>query len=448
MERWYKGFHATGRKLAMKNIKDFSKRVSYFGLSNLISHVCLESNAFKKGQYYFFIGIESERKDYIPIDVLPQFENLISDMGFQDAGFSGYFDEIESMVDPEIEIERVLQVKTWQPQKKEPIDPYSYIHSDDITSKQVSNLTYKYNQLLYWLSAYGRGTWQQFRSTCEALGLDSDGKSAGRIMRRLRSLGHIELARNGQYWFIAPACFIEIPTESKQYQTILAGQRIPLMIQQMENNSSNSVEFELQPYSNAPEAIRVTFSRKYDAENFIEDFQQHCSIYLVGQASLKIASELSDLSTWEQNLPTLDIVTVYYDYEQWIDGRFQSVISPKETGMYRLTHNAERFEHPQITLYYDANRDDWRKADWYGLRYLMLKRTGRECQFDYNHNLKTLSIDKDVRLPDMYERSLVLASGRLPIYRNEQIIFGAISDDLAHIVAHKLEAELIEFKGI
>ena len=78
----------------------------------------------------------------------------------------------------------------------------------------------------------------------------------------------------------------------------------------------------------------------------------------------------------------------------------------------------------------------------------MLRRIGETCEFHYDEHLKTLSIAKDQRLPDLYERSLVLASGRLPIYRHDQVIFGNISETLAHIVANKLEAEFIEYRGI
>lgn len=446
MERWYIGFYAYGRYSCDRKIEEFSKRVNYYKLGELVSHVCLEKGAIEKKQYLFFMGIESQQKGFIPPEFQERFDHLKSDMSFRDQGVVGYFEEISSMVGDEIEIDRVLQVKTWRPPKREQIDPYSYITLDDSKIEQAPNFSDKYNQLLYWLSAYGRGTWQQFRSTCEALDLDRNGKYAGRIMRRLRSLGHVELARGGQYWFIAPSCFIETPFVLNKYQIALAGQRTPLLIKYLEEFTT--IECEPQPNGNAPEAIRVSFSDRHDIDAFIKDFQQHYSVYLAGQASLNIASELPDLSTWEQNLPTLAVVTGYYNCEQWIDGRFQAVGSPNETGMYRLTHRTDRFDHPQMTLYYDVERDEWRRADWYGLRYLMLKRTGAQCEFHYNHRLQTLKINEDVRLPDMYERALVLASGRLPIRGNKQIIFGAISDELAHIIAHKLEAELTEIKGI
>lgn len=78
----------------------------------------------------------------------------------------------------------------------------------------------------------------------------------------------------------------------------------------------------------------------------------------------------------------------------------------------------------------------------------MMRRTGETCEFYYDHNMKRLSIAMENRPPDIYERSLVLASGRLPIFRNGQVIFGDVPETLAHMLANKLEAEFIEYKGI
>lgn len=450
MGRWYIGYYASGRHSAHKKVEDFSKRVNYYHLGELISHICLEKNAFNQKEYLFFIGFENEEFGQIPNSLYPRFENLIADMGFRDVGMSNEpqtYEQIATVVDKEIEIERVLQVKVWRPQKTEHTEPYNYVSIDDSVLDGHLNLSPKYNQLLYWLSVYGRGTWQQFRSICAELSLDENGKYSSSIIRRLRLLGHVELARNGQVWFIAPPCFVETPSPERVYQVVLAGQRTPSLLQHLQEFTQ--IEHEPQPNDDAPETIRAYFSNREEVETFIGDFRQkYYSMYIANQASINIASTLPDLFTWEHNLPTLAVVQGYYQFEKWSGSGFQMVSTPHETGMYRLTHRTDRFEHPQMTLYYDAGRNDWRKGDWYGLRYLMLKRTGMRCEFDYNHNLRRLTIDMNLRLPDLYERALVLASGRLPLFRNNQIIFGEISDELSHIIANKLEAKLIESKGI
>jgi hypothetical protein len=157
---------------------------------------------------------------------------------------------------------------------------------------------------------------------------------------------------------------------------------------------------------------------------------------------------LPDLSSWERDLPILPVVIGNYTYEQWLNSGFSRTELPKETGLYRLTHTSSRFEHPQLTLFYNADDGTWRKGDWYGLRYLMLKRTGEPCVFHYDINLKRLNISNNIRIPDMYERSLILESGRLPIIKSEQIFFGDVSETLVHLLANKLEAEFIEYRGL
>jgi hypothetical protein len=328
----------------------------------------------------------------------------------------------------------------------EPSDPldYSKINNDeefDIDQEQ------SHNELLLWLSSFGRGTWQQFKTTCRELALDSDGEHSKKIMRRLRSLGHIELINNGQNWIISPPCLVETCHNSKQYHAYLAGQRSPILIQELKDIAQ--LEFEPQPYGNAPKTIRLIFNNQKDAEEFCQNYsQQNHLIFFAGRADLKITCNLPDLDSWESNLPIMTIVRGYYSYEQWITDNFYPIELPNETGLFRLTHRSDRFAHPKQSLFYDKEKDIWRKGDWYGLRYLMLQRTGNISKFYYNHNLSTLAIKIGNRIPDMYERSLILASGRLPLFRHDQIIYCNISEDLAHILANKLEAKIFESNGV
>jgi hypothetical protein len=153
---------------------------------------------------------------------------------------------------------------------------------------------------------------------------------------------------------------------------------------------------------------------------------------------------LPGLDEWEAALPVLSIVKGHYRFERWVDGDLESVPLPRETGMYRLTHNPERFEHPQLTLFYNADTDTWRRADWYGIRFLALRRTGTSCDVHYDSARRELAVALEQRWPDLYERSLVLASGQLPSFHNDHAIYTNISATQAHILASKLGANLIE----
>lgn len=443
MERWYIAFNTVGSPHDI--LSRLVQAVRQHQLGDFVVRFCYEKGV-RKGQFYVFIGIASEGKGIIPTENYNEFHSMIKRLRLRDNGLYVYFDEVQRMVTKELEIHNLRQIKMLKPSKLPPTDPFNYA-SRPSTEKLDANLNESYNKLIYWLSAYGRGTWQQFKTACRELGLDPEGEYSRRIMRRLRSLGHVELTKDGQNWFIAPPAIVMTDSDSRQHYTFLAGQRSPILIQELQKVAQ--VETEPQPYSDAPEVIRVTFTSQSIVDNFLQDFaKDYHPVYMAGLAGFEIASSLPDLEFWETDLPSLAIVKANYTFEQWLSDGFKSIELPKETGLYRLTHTSTRFDHPQLTLFYHAESNSWRKGDWYGLRYLMMRRTGETCEFYYDHNLKRLSIPMENRPPDIYERSLVLASGRLPIFRNGQVIFGDVPETLAHMLANKLEAEFIEYKGI
>lgn len=445
MERWYIAFNTFGSPLDI--LRRLSQAVREHRLGDFVIRFCYEKGADKKrGQFYVFVGVSSEQKGIIPPELQNEFYTMLQRLRLSDQKLYVYFDDVKRMVTKELEIHNLRQIKMLKQTRLSPSDPFDFLHEKkeeqpDQTQRQA------YNNLMNWLSAYGRGSWQQFRTACNALRLDPTGEHSRRIMRRLRSLGHVELTRDGQNWLVAPPALVCTESDTSQYCTFLAGQRSSILLQELQNTAR--VEIEPQPYGDSPDIVRATFANRKDAENFARNFsQQHHSLHLAGIAALEIASRLPDLKTWGEQLPSVSIVKGNYNYEQWLDGTFCPVHLPKETGLYRLTHVSTRFEHPRMTFFYDAERDIWRKGDWYGLHYLMLKRTGESCEFYFDHNLSKLGIALDNRLPDMYERSLVLASGKLPLFWDWQVVFGNVSETLAHILANKLEAGFIEHRGI
>lgn len=441
MERWYIAFNTVGNPYEI--LTRLSQAVRQHKLEDFIVRFCYEKGLRKKrGEFYVFIGVVSEAKGTIPANLYRDFYNMLHNLRLSDHQMYVDFDDVQQMVGKDLEIHNLRQIKMRKPHRLPSSDPDNFVNNETTNSSRAEK-NESYNNLLYWLSAYGHGTWQQFRSACQSLGLDPNGELSRRIIRRLRILGHLELTKDGQNWFIAPPSLVAVESDSGGYHTFLAGQRSPILIEQLKTVSQ--VTEEPQPDGNAPDMIRAVFADQNEVQHFVKDFsQKHHRLYIAGAAAYEIASHLPNLTGWQAQLAELSIVLGNYQYEHWLNGDFQSIPLPKSTGLYRLNHISGRFEHPQLTLFYDADRNTWHKGDWYGLRYLMLIRTGEVCQFNYMHNLKTLKIPLKNRLPDMYERSLVLASGRLPIFDNEQVIFGNIPEMLAHILANKLEAELIE----
>lgn len=339
----------------------------------------------------------------------------------------------------------IRRIRYRRPNRIASSDPLS--HEDENMTPTVQRLdhTDSYNKLLHWLSAHGQGTWQQFKMACNTLGLDLTYEYSRRILRRLRLLGHIEVTSDGQKWFITPPSLVATGSAAGGYRTFLAGQRSPALLHSLRNATQVEVEIEIQPDADAPEVVRATFDSQDQAAYFARNFsQRHHPLFLAGLAGHRIACALPDLVSWENQLSSPAVVLGNYRFELWEGGEFNTLPFPSQTGMYRLTHLADHYRHPQLTLFYDADRDLWRRADWYGLRYLTLRRTGEHIEFVYDHNLRTLRIDRNQRLPHMYERALVLASGSLPVFRNDQIILGDVPAELGRTVANKLEAEFVE----
>lgn len=441
MERWYVGFRT--RKSPYELTESLGRLVRQHKLGDLITRACYERRT--RGEYYYFVGVISEEKGNLPNEV----PSLLRQLGLYDQGNHVYYDEIQGWVSKEIEAFNFRQIRMVQPTRYTPTDPFDFAPYPEDSSDGIGETKPAFNQLLHWLSAYGRGTWQQFRTICTELGIDTTGEYSRRISRRLRSLGHIELSKDGQNWFVAPSCLVQVDDENHQYRAFLAGQRSLRLHEELQREAAH-ISVTAQPYRNAPEGYLVSFPDETSAQTFVDAYsRQHHLIRLVGYAGLKIASHLPSLDEWEASLSTPLIVKGHYSFEQWIGGsRFKSVPLPKETGMYRLKHDSKGFEHPQMTLYYNADTKTWRRAEWYGIRFLTLRRTGISCDVRYDHARHELAIHRDQRWPDLYERSLVLASGQLPSYHNSHAIYTNISAEQAHILADKLGANLVEQGGI
>lgn len=440
MERWYIGFET---RVSSIDLSDrLGRLVRQHRLGDFITRVCYEIQEGNKS-YYYFIGVISDEKDYIPQEKHRVFYNMLKELRLYDLKIYVYYDQIQHMVSKEVESFNFRQIKMAHLNKYLREDPFDFTTTTKESAYLEGDPKPVFNKLLFCLSAYGRGTWQQFQTMCVELGIDSTGKYARRVVRRLRSLGHIELSRDGRNWFVTPPCLVQLESKDQQYQVFLAGQRSSRLLETLQQQTY--VMTTAQPYRNAPEQVLVTFSNESMARAFADDYsRQHHPIYLAGYAGLKMANILPSLDEWEATLPILSIVKGNYSFERWANGEFESLPLPQETGMYRLTHNSKRFEHPQLTLYYNAETDTWRRADWYGVRFLTLQRTETSTNVHYDSARHELAIALEQRWPDLYERSLVLASGQLPSFRNDHAIYNNISATQAHILADKLGVNLTE----
>ena len=434
-ELWYRGFMTYGYPYQVARM--IAEEIRKNKLGNIMQRICVEPSR-KRGELYFFIGIQSERFGELPYEVrqFVMWLNLNRIFTFQ-GGEALTTDELtQGWLKREIDITYTRQV-TWRvfQQEGEPENPFdlSEIPQPNETSRQT------YNHLLYWLSANGEGSWQSFRSACERLGLNQQDEPR-HIFRRLRLLGHIEYLDEGKRWAICPPCLVNIESLDNSCEYFLAGGRTPKLIESLVNVRSFP-----QAGRGGPDIIRIIFSTKEEALSVISEIRKtDVSISLVGQTSLRLAGALPDLMEWKQALlkPIL-IAPERFRIHQW-DGQSFSlwVDRPVETGWYQLEEPETDYKALRFYYFYDSDQRSWLQGDYYGLRFLANWHIGIHAQLAYHPKARLLSVPTDQHLPDLYERALILASGELPSTLGNFLLYKNIPEQLAQILREKLDASM------
>jgi hypothetical protein len=199
VQRWYKGYKYKGNPKEL--VEQISKKVRDYNLSQYVPILRLEKGAKARKPFYFFLAIESEEVGAIPSEVSDS--NLLKLPLLKIPAVPGSpcftYEQIKSMVGVAHDIHDYTNPIPYQTVQKFTNDnPFDWIASPPInkSSSDVDKLSQRYEQLLYWLSAIGSGTWESFKKACDALGLEEP----KRILRRFRLLGHIESSLDGSRW--------------------------------------------------------------------------------------------------------------------------------------------------------------------------------------------------------------------------------------------------------
>jgi hypothetical protein len=436
-ERRYVGIPTVGRTA---NVLDRIKRVV---LASDQTHVIPVIKVEKKahGQFYVFLAVEGVESQQLP-EAIKRVLNLAG-LSMAQAFWPLAPDEIKSMVST-AEIETygfsALQYRSlWDQDFGDPYDvsdePASAPPEGD---KQLQDA---YDKLLYWMSAQAEGTWETFVKACIALNLALAPIEARWIFRRLMLLGHAECATDGMRWTITPAALVL--RSSRDGLWFLCGQRTPKLISHLSLHST---------LVHVPQAgylgpSRVEVQPLSDTE--FDPNSDH-TLYSAGDVSLELAALLPDIDGWKATLTFIDkINTATCSMERW-DGRSyeachdfyqrgDTYVGP--SGLYRLTRG-----NYQMVLYFDQDLQRWLKGDWYGLRFLVYKTAGQECEIVYETDTRQLMIPVAERWPLLYERALVLATGELPFpaVNREWLCYDDVSIELAVMLANKLGTSIKE----
>jgi ribosomal protein S10 len=295
------------------------------------------------------------------------------------------------------------------------------------------------NYLLIWLSARGEGTRNSLQAACKTLGIIEDGNEVRRVVRRLRLLGHLETSPTGARWSIAPPTLVRLNTPSA-LGTVLCGARDATLLEAL--RAVARIEEIPQPHGLAPSAILL-----HDAETELTKAVASIpGLWLTERVAERLAELLPPIAAWPDTLPSLPgIVPSRYILRQFDGSKFVDVQLVRQGGLYELTERTEERASSigrTRTFFYDARRGSWLTGDWYGLRFFARVDLGMRCPAQYEQTTWRLALPVDWNWPEVYERALVLASGRLPVRHKGWLVYEAIAPRLLHMLVEKLELDL------
>jgi hypothetical protein len=295
----------------------------------------------------------------------------------------------------------------------------------------------RFEQLLWWLSARGQGSWSELASAIEMLELCSDYLNPAGILRNLVLLGHVESRTQDNRWSVAPRCSVTCALDDDV--RFLAGARGPgdnVLVDDIAGAKRST-----QPGAAGPARIALPA----DTPDVSDELTP------VGPAALTLSDLLPCLSDWIANLSELDRPDLGGGALQRFDGRtWQPDSSLRETdkgyrgpsGLYRFLGEGNRILWHAL---FDSERQRWHRADLTGLKFAALTLEARDrLRVTLDPSTRDLLIPVSQRWPLIYERALVLASGWLPAYSRGYLRYCRVGEPLTRQLADRLGITVVE----
>jgi hypothetical protein len=442
IERRYVGVQAIGRTSVV--LEKIQRAVHAYQQTHVIPIIKIEKSA--RRQFYVFLAIEGVEGG-LPAVIL----DVLKASGLTSSHFWPLaLTEIKSMTSSgEVETHGFTTLSYKPLWDRNVGDPYDLSdESPSEASAMSEELQQNYDRLLYWLSATAEGNWEMFVHACKALQLAEDARQARRILRRLVLLGHIECAKDGSAWSVAPPVLVLYPMQPGV--GFLCGQRTPMLLARL--RELGAATRTPQPNSQGPARIEVACESLNEGEI---ELVAGLALHVTSPVAVQLAALLPNLDGWKETLACIErLNTTTCVIERWDGQQYASCHDFYQrddsyfgaSGLYRLTREATSY---RMVLYFDGERQRWLKGDWYGLRFLAYKDAGlgeEPVYYSASNELRVLAAE---RWPLLYERALALASGLLPRRATdtagaEWLIYRDVPAALTQALANKLSVTAME----
>lgn len=298
-------------------------------------------------------------------------------------------------------------------------------------------MTKAWNQLLYWLSNAGDGSYEQLDKVCKRLQLE---EHTWRVRRQLQLLGHIEVQPGAQRWSIAPSSWVQTPDRDRWF---LCGQRSAAWLQHPQLKHS--------PQSAGPDIWFAERPLELEPGHLIHE--AGCSARQLREILLPMEAWISDLVPVPlHHHPSQYAIRRWHPEQRCFEAyTYQTGVAFKR-GIYEFKRDVGRYT-AEFRLYFDANdihkgSDQFLVADFTGLRFVSEYNSGMGLKARYNPQSRELWLLKIQRWPYIYERCLILCQGELPrlvtVDGQESLYYQQIPEDLLQAFTSDLSDVAIE----
>lgn len=316
-----------------------------------------------------------------------------------------------------------------------------------LTSAIDAGACERHQRLLLWVSAAGRGSWEVFARVSNQLGTSIDGVTARRVMRRLALLGHVESDPDGRNWSATPAALVQLATDPTR--AFCCGQRSEQLRRRLEQLWPLAAPDPQVGNDGAPRWV-VNVGKVRDPGVLLK--ARGLPFRWEGPAADNLVQHLPALDRWQQLLPRVGPLTPPEHVQRWHAGayrdeaRFRITEGRPQglTGLYRLFYENDKSTF-DLTGFFDADKGEFLRGDWYGLRFLAGRQAGLLCPARWltHQGRSVLLVPLARRWPLLYERALALASGLLPIHDGARLCYLDVPFDIVSTLAKLLGVTLL-----